>query len=164
VTFACLASQAMHGGKAAASALRVEAVAPGIAIFPASLDLGSQTVGTTSIPRTVSVTNVGADPLAIGAVTAAGDFASVTNCGAVLPAGATCGISVQMTPTAVGTRAGSLTIADNAAGTPHNVTLSGVGVAVPTGGGATPVGAYTVTVSGTVSALTHATGVILTVQ
>jgi len=164
VTFACLASQTMHGGKAAASALRVEPVAPGIAIFPASVDLGSQTIGTTTVPRTVSVTNVGADPLAIGAITAVGDFVSVTNCGALLPAGATCGISVQMTPTAVGTRAGSLSIADNAAGTPHTVTLTGVGVAAPTGGGATPAGAYTVTVSGTVSTLTHANGVILTVQ
>ena len=126
VTFACLAGQAVHGGEPAA-ALRVEPVVPGIAIFPSSLDLGSQTVGTTSVPRLVSVTNIGADPLTIGAVTAVGDFTDVTNCGASLAAGASCAISVQMTPTAAGARTGALTIADNAAGTPHNVNLTGTG-------------------------------------
>jgi hypothetical protein len=164
VTFACLAGQAVQGGEPAATPRAELTVAPGIAIFPASLDLGSQTVGTTSVPRVVSVTNIGADPLTIGAVTVLGDFSDVTNCGASLAAGASCAISVQMTPTIAGARTGTLSIADSAVGTPHNVSLTGTGLAPPTAGGATPVGSYTVTISGVVGTLTHSTGVILGVQ
>ena len=86
----------------------------GIAIFPSSLDLGSQTVGTTTVPRVVSLTNIGADPLAIGAVTIFGDFTDVTNCAGSLAAGATCAISVQMTPARGRQR--PIAIADSAAG------------------------------------------------
>jgi hypothetical protein len=93
-----------------------------------------------------------------------GDFSEVTNCGASLAAGATCAISVQMTPTIAGAITGTLTIADSAAGSPHTVGLTGTGVALPTAGGATPAGTYTVTISGVVGTLTHSTGVTLGVQ
>ena len=165
VTFACLAGQAVHGREPARAApLAESAMDPGIAIFPSALDLGSQTVGTTTVPRVVWLTNIGADPLAIGAVTMVGDFSEVTNCGASLAAGATCAISVQMTPTIAGAITGTLTIADSAAGSPHTVGLTGTGVALPTAGGATPAGTYTVTISGVVGTLTHSTGVTLGVQ
>jgi Subtilase family len=162
VTVACLAVQG--GARASAAPLAESAMASGIAIFPASLDLGSQTVGTTSVARVASLTNIGADPLVIGAITMVGDFAEVTNCGGSLAPGANCAISVTMTPTVAGSIAGTLRIADNAAGTPHTVTLVGTGVAAPTAGGATPAGSYTVTITGTVGTLAHATGVTLGIQ
>jgi hypothetical protein len=69
-------------------------------------------------------------------------------------ASANCQINVTFTPTAIGTRTGSVTITDNAAGSPHNVSLSGTGVPP-----ATLPGTYTLTVTATLtsgsSTLTH---------
>ena len=63
-----------------------------------------------------------------------------------------------------GSRTGSLTIVDNAAGSPHTVALTGTGQATGTTGGGTPTGTYNIAVTGTVSTLTHSAGVTLTVQ
>jgi hypothetical protein len=161
-TAALLAIGAAVPGSAALHA--EAAMDAGIALFPSSLNLGSQTVGTTSVARVISLTNIGADPLLIGAITIVGDFAQVNNCGSSLAPGAHCSISVTMTPTLAAAITGTLTIADNAAGSPHTVGLLGTGLAAPTAGGATPAGSYTVTVAGTVGTLSHATGVTIGVQ
>ncbi|MCL5671019.1 MAG: hypothetical protein M1423_06965, partial [Acidobacteria bacterium] len=47
----------------------------------------------------------------------------------VLNVGQTCDVSVTFSPTVSGARSGSLTISDNATGSPQTVVLSGVGVA-----------------------------------
>ena len=63
-----------------------------------------------------------------------GDFAIASNgCGATLAANASCAVSVTFTPSAGGTRVANLTFADNAAGNPHVVPLTGTGngVAAP---------------------------------
>jgi Cep192 domain 4 len=44
-----------------------------------------------------------------------------------LAAGSRCTISVRFSPTATGTRTGTLEIADNANGSPQTVTLTGTG-------------------------------------
>src|SRR5207248_124517 len=61
-------------------------------------------------------------------IAASGDFAQTSACGAVAP-GATCVVQVTFTPSALGARAGSLTINDNAPGNPHTVALNGSGTA-----------------------------------
>jgi hypothetical protein len=80
-------------------------------------------------------------------------------------AGASCAVSVSFTPTATGSRTGTLSFIDDAAGSPHLVSLTGNGQAVPSGTGGTPAGSYTVTISGTAgTSLAHFSAVTLTVQ
>ena len=68
--------------------------------------------------------------LVISSAPIAGDFVAggVGTCGPypqTLTAGQSCTISLKLAPTASGTRAGTLTITDNATGTPHIVSLTG---------------------------------------
>jgi hypothetical protein len=65
----------------------------------------------------------------VSSVTTTGDFSQTNNCGALTASGGTCSINVTFTPTASGTRTGTLVINDNAQGNPHSLTLSGVGIA-----------------------------------
>jgi Abnormal spindle-like microcephaly-assoc'd, ASPM-SPD-2-Hydin len=105
-----------------------------VALSVPSLNFGNQTVGTTSSPHNVTVTNNQGLPLIISSITASGDFAQTNNCGSSLIAGGTCTISVTFTPTVAGNRSGTLTITDDAASSPQMVSLSGVGV-----GGSAPI-------------------------
>ena len=59
---------------------------------------------------------------------------------------------------------GTLSITDDAAGSPHTVALVGTGVAAPAAGSGTPAGSYSVTVTGTVGTLTRTVAVTLVVQ
>ena len=56
-----------------------------------------------------------------------GDYSQTNNCGTTLAANSSCTINVTFTPTAVGTRTGTLTVTDSA-GT-QTASLSGTGVA-----------------------------------
>ncbi len=103
--------------------------APAVSLAPASLSFGNQGVGTTSAPETVTLTNAGNAALAITSIAASGDFAETNNCDSNLAAGANCAIQVTFSPTATGTRSGTLTISDNAGGSPQSVALTGSGVA-----------------------------------
>jgi subtilase family protein/ASPM-SPD-2-Hydin domain-containing protein len=139
--------------------------ASGIAMFPSTVTFGSQTVNTTSLAQLVSITNTGADVLNITSITASGDFATVSNCGTVVAAGKSCGVSVTFTPTAAGARTGSLTLVDDASGSPHTVTLNGTGQAASSTTGGTPSGSYTLTISGTAgTSVAHSGTVTLTVK
>jgi hypothetical protein len=58
----------------------------------------------------------------------ASDFAEMADtCGSSVAAGGTCTIGVTFTPSAVGQRAATLGITDNASGSPQTVNLSGTG-------------------------------------
>jgi WD40 repeat protein len=101
--------------------------APAVTLSPGSLVFGSQLVGSTSAPLTVSLTNTSGADLTISGIVASGDFAQSNNCGSSVAAGASCTISVSFTPTAAGPRSGAVTITDSAAGSPHGISLSGTG-------------------------------------
>jgi probable HAF family extracellular repeat protein len=100
-------------------------------LSPTSLSFGTVAIGTTSPAKTVTLTNVGATALTISGIAMtgadAGDFAQTHNCGTSLAAGASCSISVLFKPTASGARSAALTVTDNAAGSPQQVPLGGVG-------------------------------------
>jgi hypothetical protein len=99
---------------------------------PPSLVFPGQTINTTSSPQVVTMTNNGTSnvPLTITAIAATGDFAETNDCPSTpftLAVGAKCSFSVTFTPTATGTRIGSLTVTDNVASGSSSVTLTGVG-------------------------------------
>lgn len=57
-------------------------------------------------------------------------FKVTHSCGDGLSAGAFCSLTVTFTPEIAGTRVGAITVVSNAAGSPHSLTVSGVGVSI----------------------------------
>ncbi len=110
------------------------AQAPAVSLTPTSLAFTS-VAGTGSGAQTATLKNTGSAALTISGIslagTGAGSFAQTNTCGANLAAGASCSISLVFTPSAAGTYAASLTVADNASGSPHTITLSGTGTPAP---------------------------------
>ena len=108
--------------------------APLVTLSSTSLAFGAQIVGAAS-SQTFTVTNSGNASLSIGAVQVTGsdpaDFTLSNNCATTLAASASCNVSVTFDPTATGSRAASVSITDNAAGSPQNVALSGTGSPAP---------------------------------
>jgi len=100
-----------------------------VTLSPTSLDFGNQTVGTPTSLQAVTLTNNQSATLTIGSVTTSGDYSQTNNCGVSIPANSSCIINVVFTPTATGTRTGTLTVTDSGPGSPHTTSLTGVGVA-----------------------------------
>src|SRR5438552_1547105 len=100
-----------------------------------SLTFANQTVGTTSAAQFSTLTNSGSTTITIGGITISGDFAlaGLGTCGTSLAAGSSCTISVNFTPTATGTRTGTVTVNDSATGSPQTISLAGSGVSSGTG-------------------------------
>jgi hypothetical protein len=93
-----------------------------------SLTFASTTVGDTTAAKTVTLTNHLDSTLSFSTPLTNGDFAVMSNtCAAGVPAALTCAIGVAFTPTAVGTRSGTLTIPFTADGSPFTISLSGTG-------------------------------------
>lgn len=97
-----------------------------VTLSPSSQAFGQVPVGSTSAARTVFVVNGGTSPATLSPAVITGDFAIATNtCGATLPAGDNCSLSLTFTPTAAGTRNGVLSVPDTSGN--HTVALSGTG-------------------------------------
>jgi hypothetical protein len=104
----------------------------GVSLSPTSLSFGSQPNATTSAAQTITLSNGGGAALNITglAITGAdaGDFAEVADtCGSSLAAGGTCTIEVTFTPSASGQRTATLSITDNASGSPQAASFTGTG-------------------------------------
>jgi outer membrane protein assembly factor BamB len=101
---------------------------PSLRFSPASLTFGNRPQATTSPAQSDSIINNGTAPLTINAISTSGDFAQTNTCG-TLPAtfnpGLGCTLSVTFTPTAAGTRTGTVDVTDNASGSPHQLGLTG---------------------------------------
>jgi Abnormal spindle-like microcephaly-assoc'd, ASPM-SPD-2-Hydin/Transmembrane protein 131-like N-terminal len=99
-----------------------------VSLSASSLTFGPQTVGTTSIAKNVKLTNTGSGTLNLSSiVTSPSFFSKGGNCGTSLAAGASCTISVKFSPSLAGILMGTLTINDDAIGSPQSVNLSGIG-------------------------------------
>ncbi|HMD07447.1 MAG TPA: FG-GAP-like repeat-containing protein [Candidatus Acidoferrum sp.] len=113
-------------------ALSGSGVAPIATLDKTSIPFGNQPVGTSSPVQTVNLSNTGTATLTITniAITGAnsGDFSQTNACGASVATGSNCSIMVTFKPTTTNTRTGSVSITDNAAGSPQIVALSGTGV------------------------------------
>ncbi|HEV3275535.1 MAG TPA: galactose oxidase-like domain-containing protein, partial [Terriglobia bacterium] len=103
--------------------------APAVSFAPGSLAFGSQAVGTSSSAQVVTLSNTGSAALSITGVNIGPDFAQTNNCGSTVAAGGSCTFNVTFTPTTLGTLNESLTVTDNASGSPQSVSLSGTGTA-----------------------------------
>jgi len=105
---------------------------PGASLTPGMLTF-SDTVGSTTAAQTATLRNTGDAPLGISSIAIAGsdptEFAETNTCGSSLAAGASCTVSVTFTPTSAASFAATLSIADNATGSPQTVALSGTGTA-----------------------------------
>jgi uncharacterized repeat protein (TIGR03803 family) len=105
---------------------------PTAGLAPSSLDFSAISIGASSAPQTVTITNTGVASLVVGAVTtSAADFIAAPSCPPAIDPGGTCTISVRFAPTVRGVQTATLQIVDNAPGSPHHVTLSGRGIGVP---------------------------------
>ena len=104
---------------------------PAAGLSPGSLAFASQPVGKTSGAGTATLDNAGTAALSISSVTITGanpgDFAQANNCGSSLSAGSSCTFNITFTPAASGSRTALLSVADNSAGSPQTVSLSGTG-------------------------------------
>jgi hypothetical protein len=98
---------------------------------PARLVFGGEPLGNSTPPQGITLTNGGSAALSISSIAITGvninDFAQTNNCGSSVAAGTYCSITVTFKPTATGTRTASVTLTDNATGSPQTVSLMGTG-------------------------------------
>lgn len=124
---------------------------PGVGLNPTSLTFADQSVGTTSTPQSVTLTNTGGGTLHISSIPSNGigtngpDFNVSNNCPGALAPGLTCTITVTFTPSASGNRLAAVTITDDAPGSPQSIPLFG--------GGSSVAGDYTLAVDPTAIAV-----------
>ncbi len=134
------------------------ATAPVDGLSPTSLAFGNQSVGVTSAAQTVTLSNTGNAALSITSLaltgTNASDFAQTNTCGSSVATGSNCTISVTFKPSASGSRTASVSITDNASGSPQTVSLSGTGTAAVISLSATSLAFGTQSVGTTSTALT----------
>ncbi len=113
--------------QASSAALSLVIDGPTLTLSPPSITFPGQYVGTSGLPLTVTATNPGSAPLAITSVTTSANFGVLNACGGSLAAGSSCAIGVFFDPSSSGAVSGTLTIADNASGSPQTIALSGSG-------------------------------------
>jgi 6-phosphogluconolactonase (cycloisomerase 2 family) len=106
---------------------------PAAQLFPTSTDFGAMTVGQASGTKIVSLVNTGNQIMAVNGISIIGanaaDFAQSSTCGATLTPNANCSISILFTPSHGGLEQASLSVLDNAAGSPQSAALTGTGIA-----------------------------------
>ena len=105
-----------------------QGTAPAATVYPAGASFFDQKVNTTSPGRTMILLNSGTAPMNITKIVTSGNFSQTNNCGASLSVGANCSIVVRFSPKSTGALSGSLSVSDDAPGSPQVFTLAGTGV------------------------------------
>jgi len=96
---------------------------------PATIDVGTVSVGTTSFAATAVITNIGATTAV--RIQPSGVGLSASGCVGALPFGASCALSITVTPTVAGPIVGSVDVsATPGTGTPLRITVTGVAVPI----------------------------------
>jgi hypothetical protein len=107
--------------------------APIVQFSPPSVAFGNQNVNTASAGQLIALTNVGSSTMTVSSVAVNSAFSLIASpipCGSVpftLAVGQSCEFNVTFTPSASIAYSGTLSISDNAAGSPHTVPLTGQG-------------------------------------
>jgi hypothetical protein len=107
-------------------------VASPLTLVPSALDFGTVNVGR-SDSLSLLVSNTTTAAITLSAASATGDYnAALGTCaanGGMLAAGTNCSLTVTFSPTATGTRPGTLSLADSATPLPLTAALTGLGAA-----------------------------------
>jgi hypothetical protein len=135
------------GGTSSSASTEIYEPANTVSLAPSSLTFGGQLLNQSRPAQLATLTNPASVPLGISAITTSGDFAQTSDCPASLPAGQSCTISVTFTPTAAGSRTGSvdITLAD----VPFSETIALTGTGLAQALAASPAGLTLRTVAGT---------------
>jgi hypothetical protein len=100
-----------------------------VKILPTSLTYSGQVVGTSSLPKNLTMTNAGPGSLTISGITITGtnqgDFSQTNNCGTALAVSTSCTIAVVFQPTVTGLRTATLRVDDSDPTSPELVSLTG---------------------------------------
>ena len=103
-----------------------------LTLSPSALNFGTQTVGTTSAPKNITVTNHEKVTVTFSSIAVTGtessEFSQTNNCSSLSP-GQMCTVAVTFTPSATGTQTASLTLTDSATNSPQTAKLTGTGTA-----------------------------------
>ncbi len=120
------------GGQVVAIENTVTNPTPDILLSPASLVFDTQFLATTG-SEVLTIANTGSAPLKVTSANLNGanaaDFSITANTCATIAADATCTITISFAPSGAGARTATLTIADNAPGSPQKIPLNGTGTA-----------------------------------
>jgi hypothetical protein len=102
---------------------------PVVKLTPSSVSFGSVTQGAAAAAQTITLTSSGTGPLHIASVALGGtnssDLSVTNNC--IAPAyavGATCTVSVSLSPVSTGARSAFITITDDAPNSPQAIAIS----------------------------------------
>jgi hypothetical protein len=98
---------------------------PAVTLSATTLFFGVVSNGTSSTAQTIFVNNIGTAPLNVSGVTASGDFSQTNTCNTPVQPQQNCQIVVIFKPTGSGARNGTITVTDDAAGSPRTVNLVG---------------------------------------
>jgi len=109
---------------------------PTLGVSPTSLNFGTVLIPNTSAAQSVTLMNNTNAAIAFTSATLTGanmaDFKiSANTCGASIPAGMSCTVSVTFTPSIAGAEAATLVLTDGDSTSPQNIALSGTGTNVP---------------------------------
>ncbi len=109
---------------------------PGQLSFNAAVTFAPQTLGSTSVPINVTVTNTGGTAVSVSSIasSAPAEFGVTASGCTTVNAGATCALSLTFTPAAAGARNAVITLASNGTGSPQTIAVSGTGSSVATPG------------------------------
>lgn len=102
-----------------------------ISLAPSTLNFGAVTVGQTSAPLPVTLTNLSSTTLVLQGEKLVGanklDFAQTNNCTQFLAANSNCTVNVTFTPSAAGSRSAKMTPTSTSTYSPNPLSLSGTG-------------------------------------
>ena len=105
---------------------------PTVSLSRTSLGFADRLIGTSSAAQAVTFTNSSGLTMTINSIAVTGtdafDFSQTHTCGSSLGPGASCTIDVTFKPTHIGPRTASVTVVDDAGGSPQQIALSGTGL------------------------------------
>ena len=105
--------------------------APALCFSSGSISFGSVGIGATGSMQSVTITNCGTAALVISNIIVtganAGDFVNLSTACGTVNTGDTCTVSLQLAPSAAGTRSATLVVSNNTVGSPQLLSLIGSG-------------------------------------
>ncbi len=101
-----------------------------VTLTPSKIKFPVQMVGTTSSAQIATLTNTGTVAVNISNISTTSQFTQTNNCPSSLSVDGSCQIQVKFAPQQKGQIAGTLSITDDARGSPQTAALSGTGTVV----------------------------------